>query len=140
MTSLSARKEKNSSMSVYLNFDVFELYTHTYISCTLCRQHQQTLYTQMSGSEQVRQVPFCENYSEYMGLALHQDLKIGSFGFFFFFFFLFEVVLFLFFDVERGICGISQPLLIKWNLPCCIEPRDLDELAWPQISSSGVDL
>lgn len=35
VTSLSATKEKDSSMSVYLNFDVFELYTHTYISCTL---------------------------------------------------------------------------------------------------------
>lgn len=47
-------------MSVYLNFDVIELHTHTYFMHT-CIQHQQTLYTQMSGSEQTREVPFREN-------------------------------------------------------------------------------
>lgn len=31
VASLSATKEKDSSMGVYLNFDVFDFYTHTHI-------------------------------------------------------------------------------------------------------------
>lgn len=130
-------------MSVYLNFDVFELYTHTYISCTLADNTSRHCTHRWVAQSKSDRFHFVRIRVWFWGFGSSPGLKIGVLAFFFLVWGCFGLFMVFFFfaleDVERGVCGISQPSLIKWNLPCCIEPHDLDDPAWPPVSSAGAD-